>query len=104
MLHSGNGAVGSLDSAISFVAKNGPYASADFDAARNGIKATIINNYPAWISSLAADPAAKWIAVNSSYFGSAPHCVKPARLSYVSPAVKRAYGGDQNAPVHTRAA
>ncbi len=69
-LRSGNGAVGSADSDITFFSSGdgaiGPFTAGDFAAATAGSHATVVNAYPAWVASLSADPLAKWIAVNAS--------------------------------------
>ncbi len=73
-LRSGNGSIGSTDSYITMLV--GPanthfgaaFTAADYQAAREGAHAPIINNHGAWIGSLPSDPAARWI---STGFGGA---------------------------------
>jgi len=67
VLRSGNGSIGQTDATVKMlvgpddVAFSQPFTVADFTASRNGTAPTIIQNHPAWMASLAADPLAKWI-------------------------------------------
>ena len=71
VLRSGNGSVGGTDSQVNMLVgpTNGPFTSAftnaDFNTAKNGSDAYIINRNGAWGSGLAGDSASKWIATNS---------------------------------------
>ena len=70
LLHSGNGPVPGTDSDIHFLLGPAstdfpsPLTPADFAAAQVGPLASIIVNHPAWIATLPADPAARWISDN----------------------------------------
>ena len=65
-LHTGNGVVGGTDAFIRYLAKSGPFTSADFAAARAGAAPTIVTNHPVWMTELPSDPTAKWLALDSS--------------------------------------
>ena len=71
-VRSGNGAVGGSDALIHFLL--GPsagdfdhlFTASDFSAAQTGPAAFIVSPAPYWISSLPADPSAKWIGTNAN--------------------------------------
>ncbi|MCB9474461.1 MAG: T9SS type A sorting domain-containing protein [Candidatus Delongbacteria bacterium] len=73
-VRSGNGNIGEFDSQVSRLV--GPadtgfanlFTAADFESARQGNPGCIIANHGAWISTLPADPQARWI---STSFGGA---------------------------------
>lgn len=74
-VHSGNGSVGGPDGVITCLA--GPanqafgavFTPADFQAARLGGEARIITNHGAWLATLPADPAARWISNSANGVG-----------------------------------
>jgi len=77
-VRSGNGPVGGVDSAVTFLV--GPptgdfgqaFTTSDFLNAQNGPAAFILSG-PAsgWITGLSADPSAKWIGANATAWGNA---------------------------------
>lgn len=75
ILRSGNGSVGGTDSQVNMLVgpTNGPFTSAftnaNFNNAKNGSDAFIINRNGAWGNGLAGDGASKWIATNSGGAG-----------------------------------
>jgi hypothetical protein len=46
--------------------RSSAFTAADFAAAQAGASAVVVTPYPGWISSLPADPQAKWIAVDAN--------------------------------------
>jgi len=115
VLHSGNGSVGNMDSQITYLQETSfaccsefpPFTSADFLAAQTGPAATVRNPYAGWITGLACDSAARWIAENSNGdthttlyaypFDVDTCCVASANLTFCW-AVDDYLGGDSNNP------
>jgi uncharacterized protein (TIGR03437 family) len=71
-IRTGNGTVGSRDSAVTFLQGpadadfTSPFTQIDFSDAQNGPAAFIVSPNPLWVSTLSADPNAKWIGTNST--------------------------------------
>lgn len=75
-LRSGNAPVGQPDPFIRYVVEPSGlcgaafpavFGPADFAAAAAGPNPTVVNGYFVWLPSLACDPLAKWIALDSSW-------------------------------------
>lgn len=74
-VRSGNGTLGGTDAAVHFLV--GPYTgdfghvftASDFSAAQTAPAAFLVTPYPTWISSLTADPSAKWIGNTNANVG-----------------------------------